>query len=47
MNNQELENWADQLLAEYEDSRRYLGRMKDSFDHAINELMKLIWKQYQ
>lgn len=32
MNSQQLENWADKLLAEYEDGRKGLKSMKDSLN---------------
>lgn len=32
MNSKQLENWADELLMEYEEGRRDLGRMKDNIN---------------
>lgn len=32
MNSQQLENWADELLGEYKDGRRDLGRMKNDLE---------------
>ncbi|MCM3396468.1 RNA polymerase subunit sigma-70 [Oceanobacillus profundus] len=35
MSSQELENWADELLAEYKDGRRDLGRMKNNLEPEL------------
>ncbi|MFD1350160.1 sigma-70 family RNA polymerase sigma factor [Oceanobacillus caeni] len=35
MNSQQLENWADELLGEYKDGRRDLGRMKNDLEPEL------------
>ncbi|MFA1820568.1 sigma factor-like helix-turn-helix DNA-binding protein [Virgibacillus oceani] len=37
MNSQQLENWADKLLIEYEDGRKELSSMKDELNLGIEE----------